>query len=165
MKPLPISSPTVDRPAMASRRIVAKESSPLSSARCELMRRVAVWLRVSCGNMLAKLGDPRFRSDAWWLPADEMLGFVEIPGGPFMMGSDLARDRWAYRDELPAHPLTIQRFFLQRFPVTQAQFRAFVADVDRSELFAPSDPRCLSGVANHPVAFGRGARHCVTAHG
>ena len=34
-----------------------------------------------------------FRADAWFLPDDDSLGFVEIPGGPFTMGSDPAADR------------------------------------------------------------------------
>ena len=29
----------------------------------------------------------RFRADAWFLPAEELLGFVEIPAGPFLMGA------------------------------------------------------------------------------
>ena len=32
-----------------------------------------------------------FRSDAWFLPDDDLLGFVEIPAGPFLMGSEPAR--------------------------------------------------------------------------
>ena len=32
------------------------------------------------------------RSDAWFLPDEELLGFVSVPGGPFLMGSDKAID-------------------------------------------------------------------------
>jgi hypothetical protein len=42
--------------------------------------------RVEAGRHLAKLGDPRFREDAWWLPAEPLLGFVKIPAGLFQMG-------------------------------------------------------------------------------
>ena len=41
---------------------------------------------------LAPLGDPRFRADAWYLPDEPLLGFVEIPAGPFLMGSDPSQD-------------------------------------------------------------------------
>ena len=51
--------------------------------------------RVAAGNALARLGDPRFRADAWYLPDEPLLGFVEVPAGPFKMGSDMRRDRWA----------------------------------------------------------------------
>ncbi len=30
------------------------------------------------GDTLARLGDPRFRTDAWYLPDEPLLGFVEI---------------------------------------------------------------------------------------
>src|SRR5262245_46175791 len=39
--------------------------------------------RVAAGNALAQQGDPRFRADAWFLPNEPLLGFVEIPTGPF----------------------------------------------------------------------------------
>src|SRR5262245_39530200 len=36
---------------------------------------------------LASAPDPaRFRADAWYLPADDRLGFIEIPAGAFRMG-------------------------------------------------------------------------------
>ena len=40
-----------------------------------------------------------FRSDAWYLP-DDNLGFVEIPAGSFLMGSDPALDDLAYDNEV-----------------------------------------------------------------
>ena len=52
--------------------------------------------RVAAGNALAQQGDPRFRADAWYLPDESLLGFVEIPAGPFLMGSDKAHDPGAY---------------------------------------------------------------------
>jgi formylglycine-generating enzyme required for sulfatase activity len=71
-------------------------------------------LRAEAGDVLAAIGDPRFRShEEWCLPADEMLGFVEIPTGPFLMGSG------KQEVDLPA-------FWMARFPVTVAQFRCFV---------------------------------------
>ena len=48
--------------------------------------------RAAAGNTLARLGDPRFRADAWYLPDEPLLGFVEIPAGPFLMGSDRQHD-------------------------------------------------------------------------
>ena len=44
--------------------------------------------RAEAGVALAHLEDPRFRADAWYLPDEPLLGFVEIPPGPFLMGSD-----------------------------------------------------------------------------
>ena len=100
------------------------------------------------GTALGRIGDPRFHDEhVWCLPKDPLLGFVEIPAGPFTMGSDKARDSDAYDDEMPQHPVTLPAYYLARWPVTVAQFRAFVEDAK----FAPADPDCLQGVANHPV--------------
>ena len=83
--------------------------------------------RTAAGDVLARIGDPRFRGpEQWCLPADDMLGFVEIPAGPFLMGSDKARDAQASDDEGPQHRVELPGFFMARFPVTVWQFRAFV---------------------------------------
>ncbi len=94
--------------------------------------------RAAAGNSLARLGDPRFREDAWYLPADEMLGFVEIPEGPFTMGEG--------KEE---HPLDLPTYYIARWPVTVAQFRAFVEDSGHK----PEDPDSLRGPGNHPVRW------------
>ena len=104
-------------------------------------------LRARAGNTLARLGDPRFREDAWYLPAEPLLGFVEIGAGPFLMGSDKAHDPEAYDNELPQHEVTLQRYFIGRYPVTVAQFRAFVEDSGHR----PVDDASLEGLPNHPV--------------
>ena len=81
------------------------------------------------------------------------MGFVEIPAGPFLIGSDKARDADADDDELPQHEITLPRYFMAQYPVTVAQFRAFV---DATE-YQPEDENCLRGVPNHPVV-------CVSWH-
>jgi hypothetical protein len=50
--------------------------------------------RAQVGDTLADVGDPRFRADARYLPDEPLLGFVEIPVGSFLMGSDDERDSW-----------------------------------------------------------------------
>ena len=58
--------------------------------------------RVAAGNSLARIGDPRFRGkQEWHLPAEDRLGFVKIPDGPFIMGSDKKKGSLAENDELP----------------------------------------------------------------
>jgi hypothetical protein len=42
--------------------------------------------RALAGNALADIGDPRFRADAWFLPYEPLLGFVEIPPGGCWIG-------------------------------------------------------------------------------
>lgn len=60
--------------------------------------------------------DPR-DVDAALMPREQ----VWIPGGLFRMGSD-----HHYPDEAPAHPVRVDGFWIDRVPVTNAQFRAFV---------------------------------------
>jgi formylglycine-generating enzyme required for sulfatase activity/energy-coupling factor transporter ATP-binding protein EcfA2 len=103
--------------------------------------------RARAGDSLAQLGDPRFDSENWYLPREPLLGFVHIPAGPFRMGSDPEHDVEAYEDEQPEHEVSLPAYFIARYPVTVAQFRAFV---DQSG-YQPREPASLSGLPNHPV--------------
>lgn len=103
--------------------------------------------RVMAGNTLAGLGDPRFRKDAWYLPDSEQLGFVEIPEGSFLMGSESSNE--AVKDEHPQHEVVLPTYYVACYPVTVAQFHAFV---EASE-YVPKDPHAyLRNPDNHPVA-------------
>ena len=104
--------------------------------------------RALAGRTLAKLGDPRFDPDRWFLPRDPLLGFVEIPAGPFLMGSEES-DPDAYRDEHPQHEVSLPAFYMARYPVTVQQLSAFVAD-NSQDL---QDRRALEGLSNHPVVL------------
>ena len=73
------------------------------------------------------------RSDAWFLPDESLLGFVEVPAGPFLMGSDPAIDRLAFDNERwpgarPQATLDLPAFYIGRYEVTVAQFGAFVEE-------------------------------------
>ena len=115
--------------------------------------------RAEAGNVLAYLGDPRFRTDAWYLPDEPLLGFVEVPAGPFLMGTReedvpvllerFGGQREIYRDEIPQHGVTLPAYYIARYPVTVAQFRAFV----EASGYCPKDPDSLRGVGSHPVVL------------
>jgi len=105
--------------------------------------------RVAACNSVAEQGDPRFRTDAWYLPDEPLLGFVEIPAGPFLMGSDKSHNPQAYAAELPQHEVTLPRYFIERYPVTVAQFRVIVEDTS-SRL---ENPESLQRLSNHPVVY------------
>ena len=93
-----------------------------------------------------------FRADAWYLPNDALLGFVEIPAGSFLMGSDPAVDPGAYENERwsPGElqgRVELARYYIGRLPVTVAQFRAFVGATGHL-----ASLQAVSGPLDHPVA-------------
>lgn len=104
--------------------------------------------RAAAGETLGRLGDPRFREDAWYLPDEPLLGFVEVPAGPFPMGSDMGRDGNVLEREMPQHMVDLPTYYTARYPVTVAQFRAFVQDSGH-QTKGPWER--FSGSENHPV--------------
>ena len=95
---------------------------------------------------------PGFRPDAWFLPDDELLGFVEIPAGSFPMGSDPILDSLAFDNERWSKAqaqgtVDLPMFLIGRYEVTNAQFGAFVAETGYAV-----DDQALLGPADHPVA-------------
>src|SRR5438874_13261408 len=86
------------------------------------------------------------RSVAGTRPAE----MVWISGGPFSMGSD----RY-YPEEAPAHRVVVDGFWIDRHPVTNAQFRMFVEKtgyVTFAEI--PPDPKDYPGAAPRMLKAG-----------
>jgi formylglycine-generating enzyme required for sulfatase activity len=116
--------------------------------------------RCQAGDVLGHFGDPRFREDAWFLPRENLLGFVEIPEGSFPMGSNKARDPGAFETELPQHEVELPRYYMARYPVTVAQFRVFVEANGEQ----PDDVESLQGWSNHSVvevSWHRARQYCA----
>jgi formylglycine-generating enzyme len=62
------------------------------------------------------------QTDASAEQRDAMVdGMIHVPGGSFRMGSDRH-----YPEEAPAHLVPVDSFWIDRTPVTNRQFRAFV---------------------------------------
>jgi formylglycine-generating enzyme required for sulfatase activity len=106
-----------------------------------------VVVRAELGSTLGRVGDHRFRADRWCLPDEDLLGFIKIEAGSFLMGSDPGRDNYAAVEEQPQHPLDLPEFYVARYPVTTAQFRLFVEEAQ----FKLGNRDCLRGLSNHPV--------------
>ncbi|HOD06436.1 MAG TPA: SUMF1/EgtB/PvdO family nonheme iron enzyme, partial [Anaerolineaceae bacterium] len=100
--------------------------------------------RALAGNHLGLLGDPRFRPDSFYLSDDP---FIHIPAGRFLMGSDPKKDRYAQTEEQPQHEVELGEYYIARYPVTVAQFRAFVEQSG----YKPNTRSSLEGLPNHPV--------------
>jgi formylglycine-generating enzyme required for sulfatase activity len=123
---------------------------------------VAVWMSMQesaidmerPSRLTASFGNlPGFRSDAWYLPDEELLGFVEVPSGPFLMGSDPAIDALAFDNEWwpgarPQATLDLPTFFIGRYEVTVAQFGIFVEQTGYR-----ANDEALGGTPDHPVGF------------
>jgi formylglycine-generating enzyme required for sulfatase activity len=82
---------------------------------------------------------------------EALLGqpMVWVPPGLFLMGSDKRRNPQAVDLELPQHEVTLPGYWIGRYPVTVAQFRAFV----EASGHRPADPRSLKGPDGHPVVL------------
>jgi formylglycine-generating enzyme required for sulfatase activity len=98
-----------------------------------------------------RLNSEKFRSDAWFLPDDDLFGFVEIAGGPFIMGSDPNVDPLAFDNErlttaTPQGTVNLSTYFISRYEVTSGQFLAFVKATGFQ-----LGPRTLSTASDHPA--------------
>jgi formylglycine-generating enzyme required for sulfatase activity len=89
--------------------------------------------RAEVGDILGQLGDPRFDAKLFCLSSlyrgkpEPQAGFVEVPSGPFVMGSPIG-DEDAYDNEFgnPEQLRIDYPYWMARYPVTVDQFRRFV---------------------------------------
>jgi len=82
------------------------------------------------------------------ISGDIEIEMVAISGGEFMMGSPVEElDRYVF--ESPQHLVTVRDFYMGRYPVTQAQWRA-VAAMPQVERELELDPSNFKG-DNRPV--------------
>ena len=75
---------------------------------------------------------------------------VRVPAGEFVMGSDPARDPLALKHELPRHRVYVSEFYLGKYPVTNAQYQAFLTAA-RYQSSAGGQWRMPPGKENHPA--------------
>lgn len=92
--------------------------------------------------------DHRFAPTSQAAPA--YLDMVRIPAGTFRMGSNRH-----YPEEATEHRVHVDEFLIDKFPVTNAQFRAFV-DATGYVTFAelPPDPKDYPGALPHMLYAG-----------
>ena len=108
--------------------------------------------RLLAGDVLAALGDPRFDADRFWLPKDGNLGFVRIPADPdYRIGTRRADKKKAQADddEINDDLTPTPEFFIGRYPVSVAQFRAYLQAAGREA----GDADALADPDNRPVRY------------
>jgi len=111
----------------------------------------------------------------------QALDMVYIPGGTFMMGTEdeeieglVKKFNWeGYRRERPRHQVTVPPFFMGKYPVTQAQWKAIASrtdlkvekdlDPDPSHFKDPPKPPLKRGASDSPP-FEGGARGGSPTH-
>ncbi|OLP18380.1 hypothetical protein BST81_11010 [Leptolyngbya sp. 'hensonii'] len=71
------------------------------------------------------------------------LDLIAIPGGSFTMGAP-ASEPDGSKNERPQHEVTLQPFYLGRYPITQAQWRV-VSSYDRVNQDLDPDPSSFKG--------------------
>ncbi len=84
-----------------------------------------------------------FLSEAPTKPSPLLIEMVAIPGGTFEMGSP-PNEPERYDDENPPHTVTVQPFFLAKYPITQSQWR-FVAQLPQVNRKLDPDPSRFKG--------------------
>lgn len=113
--------------------------------------------RVAAGNLLALLGDPRLNV--------QQPPMITIEGGTVMIGLDdadvegvltryaqLGLDRSWISKECPRHPVTVPRFRIGKYPVTNQEYATFLRESQYAELPSSwSFRRYPQERANHPV--------------
>ena len=85
------------------------------------------------------------------IPTPIDLELVRIPAGEFLMGSDPAKDKNAHINEQPQHTIDLPEFYIGKYPVTNAQYAAFVKSTDHRVPYHWKDGEIPSGKADHPV--------------
>ncbi|GAK57651.1 sulphatase-modifying factor protein [Candidatus Vecturithrix granuli] len=95
----------------------------------------------------------RQRETAWQFTEElgngVMLEMVRIPAGRFLMGAPESEEG-SSDDERPQHEVQIAPFYMGRYPVTQAQWRAVVEVAPQIERPLEPDPSSFKG-AQRPV--------------
>jgi formylglycine-generating enzyme required for sulfatase activity/energy-coupling factor transporter ATP-binding protein EcfA2 len=112
--------------------------------------------RIAAAQALARIGGTEY-----WMPPYGEPEWVEIPAGPFVMGTqkddipDLLKrfggeQRW-YEWEVPQHKVSLPAFYISRVPITNAQYRLFVEATNREPPEHWEEGRPPRGKESHPV--------------
>ncbi len=102
--------------------------------------------RAAAAEALARIESGAFGAQPafWRLPYGEPV-WVEVPAGEFWMGGE------RYDDEKPVHRVHLERFWIARTPVTNAQYQIFVETGGHEPPEHWENGRPPKGKESHPV--------------
>jgi formylglycine-generating enzyme required for sulfatase activity len=93
------------------------------------------------------------RPDVLTITSPIHLELVRVPAGEFLMGSDPEKDEEAYGDEQPQHPVDLPEFTIGKYPITNAQYAAFVQASGHRAPKHWEKGEIPSGKEDHPVRY------------
>ncbi|MDQ6953468.1 MAG: formylglycine-generating enzyme family protein [Mariprofundaceae bacterium] len=80
----------------------------------------------------------------------ELASVIEVPAGDFSMGTDASR---ANHEDKPKHTVDVPKFWIDKYPVTQAQYAKFVISKHYRPPLNWSDGEIPKGLNDHPVTL------------
>jgi iron(II)-dependent oxidoreductase len=102
--------------------------------------------RAAAAEALGKIEGGQFGTQpAFWTLPHGIPVWVEIPAGEFWMGGE------KYDDEKPVHQVHLERYWISRVPITNAQYRFFVQDAGHRAPRYWDDGKIPRGKESHPV--------------
>lgn len=113
--------------------------------------------RIEAGNVLARLGDPRFETVyANGLPQYILPSLAHIAAGPFEMGSNeeesgAISDEYSKATKNKRHMVTVPEFWISRYPVTNAEYALFVKATGAEIPEHWREGKVPPGLETHPV--------------
>ncbi len=81
---------------------------------------------------------------------DDIPELIFIPAGPFLMGSEI-NDLAAHDNEKPRHEVRLEDFKIGRYPVTNAQYAAFIKETGKLHPSPWEDKFPPTHLLDHPV--------------
>jgi formylglycine-generating enzyme required for sulfatase activity len=104
---------------------------------------------------------PSPRLDVLTITSPIHLELVRVPASEFLMGSNpvssailrISKDEEAYSDEQPQCRVQVSEFYIGKYPVTNAQYAAFVRATKHEAPKHWEKGRIPSGRGNHPVVY------------
>ena len=110
-------------------------------------------LTVATPSPPVKVKQAKRKPDVLTITSPIRLELVRIPAGEFLMGSDKSKDEQAFADEQPQHRLHVSEFYIGKYPVTNAQYAAFVKATKRKVPQHWKNDKIPSGKDDHPVVY------------